>query len=141
MYWFLNNRSIHIYITLGVLSSLAGFTFLVTLRNDSKFGDLLPEPKDAIWHPIVTAKIVFEVLRLDGEAKSAETKARRERRVEDVVKRGEYRKAHGLETEGFGGWTAKEAPPAAVQEAMEGGEGNLEQPREKRHVKKWLGIW
>ncbi|KFY38657.1 hypothetical protein V495_06444 [Pseudogymnoascus sp. VKM F-4514 (FW-929)] len=141
MYWFLNNRSIHIYITLGVLSSLAGFTFLVTLRRDSKFGDLLPEPKDAIWHPFKTAKAVFEVLRLDGEAKSAETKDRRQRSMDDVAKRGEYRKAHGLETEGFGGWTAKEAPPAAVQEAMAEGEQAVEQPREKRQVKKWLGIW
>ena len=61
--------------------------------------------------------------------------------MEDVAKRGEYRKAHGLETEGFGGWTSKEAPPAAVQEAMEGGEESLEQPRQKRQVKKWLGIW
>ncbi|OBT42837.1 hypothetical protein VE00_08163 [Pseudogymnoascus sp. WSF 3629] len=141
MHWFLNNRSIHIYITLGVLSSLAGFTFLVSLRRDSKFGDLLPEPKDAIWHPIATLRTVVEVLRLDAEAKSAETKARRERRVEDVAKRGEYRKAHGLETEGFGGWTAKEAPPAAVQEAMEAGEEAVEHPKQRRQVKKWLGIW
>ncbi|OBT60538.1 hypothetical protein VE03_10056 [Pseudogymnoascus sp. 23342-1-I1] len=141
MHWFLNNRSIHIYITLGVLSSLAGFTFLVNLRRDSKFGDLLPEPKDAIWHPFATARTVFEVLRLDAAAKSAETMERREWKAKDLEKREEYRKAHGLETEGFGGWVPKDAAPAAVQVAMEAGEGAVEEPRQKRQVKKWLGIW
>lgn len=39
---------------------------------------------------------------------SAETAERRKRKVEDVRKRGEYRKAHGLDQgEGFGGWTAR----------------------------------
>jgi hypothetical protein len=151
MYWFLNNRSIHIYITLGVLSSLAGFTFLVTLRRDSKFGDLLPEPKDAIWHPINTARTVFEVLRLDGEARSIETKERRARKVEDVAKRDEYRKAHGLDTDGFGGWSAKGSEPVAAAagiveggEGVDGGEkkeGGEEQPKQKKQLKKWLGIW
>lgn len=40
---------------------------------------------------------------------SAETQERRRRKVEDVRKRSEYRKAHGLDqNEGvLGGWTAK----------------------------------
>ena len=40
---------------------------------------------------------------------SAETQERRRRKVEDVAKRSEFRKAHGLDqNEGLlGGWTAK----------------------------------
>ena len=51
---------------------------------------------------------------------SAETQERRRRKVEDVKKRSEYRKAHGLDQEGvFGGWTAKtdaEAMGPAIRE-------------------------
>lgn len=49
-----------------------------------------------------------EVYRLHTAQISAETAERRRRKVEDVRKRGEYRKAHGLDKgEGFGGWTAR----------------------------------
>jgi len=42
------------------------------------------------------------------EAESARVKELRSRMVEDVEKRGEFRKAHGLEEEGrFGGWEVK----------------------------------
>jgi len=39
---------------------------------------------------------------------SAQTAERRKQKVDDVQKRSEYRKAHGLDKEGiFGGWTAR----------------------------------
>ena len=39
---------------------------------------------------------------------SAQTAERRRQKVEDVGKRGEFRKAHGLEQEkGWGGWRAR----------------------------------
>lgn len=74
--------------------------------------------------------------------------------MEDIQKRGQYRKKHGLEHEGFGGWTAKTdgddlgpALPtgavdgAAVVAGVEGGEMEKQVQRPKRQVKKWLGIW
>jgi hypothetical protein len=56
-----------------------------------------------------------------------------------VQKRSQYRKAHGLEGEGFGGWTARtegEAMGPAIQVGGEEGEGRRRPP-----VKKWFGIW
>jgi len=84
---------------------------------------------------------------------TAETQERRKRKVEDVQKRSAYRKAHGLDKdEGFGGWTAKSdrellGPAIPLGEADAVQEQVVEQVavepvvREKRPVKKWLGIW
>lgn len=87
---------------------------------------------------------------------SAETAERRKQKVEDVRKRSEYRKAHGLDKEGvFGSWTAKsdsETMGPALREGGTGGEvvgmaAGEEQgvytdfEGRRRPVKKWLGIW
>ena len=76
--------------------------------------------------------------------------------MEDVKKRDAYRRAHGLDKEeGFGGWTARtdgnemggglklEPEVKLAVEGGEGGEGEEVQVerRERRPVKKWLGIW
>lgn len=87
----------------------------------------------------------MEVLRLDSERTTAETMERRKRKVEDVQKRAAYRKAHGLETEDFGGWTSKNdeqllGPGMPVGDHAEG-ELPTEQVRPKKPLKKWLGIW
>lgn len=81
-------------------------------------------------------------------------------KVEDVAKRAAYRKAHGLDKdEGFGGWTAKSDAQtlgpsipigdAAIEAAGTGSEAGIDsgeepvrqEPRPKRPLKKWLGIW
>ncbi len=155
MYWFLNNRSIHIYITLGTLFSMAGFTWITNFKHTSKFADMLPVASDLVFHPIKWCRQVAMVFRLHAAAVSAETAARRQAKVDDVAKRAEYRKAHGLETEGFGGWTAKtdeeslgpaipydgRVPAVATVEAIEGGVESEEAPKQKKPLKKWLGIW
>ena len=45
------------------------------------------------------------------ESESREAEARRRKKVEEIEKRGEYRKHHGLEREGaeggFGGWSLR----------------------------------
>ena len=65
-----------------------------------------------------------------------------------MQKRSAYRKAHGLEKdEGFGGWTAKSdeqllGPGIPLGEGAKEGELATEQvPRERKPIKKWLGIW
>lgn len=59
-------------------------------------------------HPYQFVATYVEVYKLHTARISAETAERRRRKVEDVRKRGEYRKAHGLnKVEGFGGWTAR----------------------------------
>lgn len=102
----------------------------------------------------------MEVLKLHTAAKSAETAGRRKQKVDDVQKRGEYRKKHGLEHEGIGGWTAKtnqqDLGPAietgilggkvavvADEVVPVGGEAEQQTQAVKKPVpvKKWLGIW
>lgn len=120
---------------------------------------MLPPASDLFYHPINFTRKFIEVLKLHTAAVSAETAERRQRAMDDIAKRGAYRKAHGLETEAFGGWTAKDDLPevrtgialegsshtsaGAVANAVDGGlEDHLEsQQREKRPIKKWLGIW
>ena len=90
---------------------------------------------------------------------SAQTAERRKKKVEDVQKRAEYRKAHGLDKEeGFGGWTARKdeevlgpglrAADRVVNEGEGAGEGeaadsgvNTDFEGRRKPVKKWLGIW
>ncbi len=80
---------------------------------------------------------------------------KRKKKVEDVAKRAEYRKAHGLDKdEGFGGWTAKSDEallgpgipigdhlPPDVAEELEKHKPQPQPQIEKPTVKKWLGIW
>jgi len=72
---------------------------------------------------------------------------RRKRKVEDVQKRAAYRKAHGLETEDFGGWTSKSDEqllgPAMLTGSEQNAEGEMAEQaaRPKKPLKKWLGIW
>ncbi len=78
--------------------------------------------------------------------------------MEDVQKRGEYRKKHGLEHEGIGGWTAKtneqdlgpaietgivgaKDAVAGVECVEDGGEVEQQIQAPKKPLKKWLGIW
>ena len=95
---------------------------------------------------------------------SEQTAEHRRQKVEDVRKRSEFRKAHGLEGDKsenvLGGWTVKsdgEVMGPGMKES--GGEGPLdreirvkreEAAREgefvdfegkRRPVRKWLGIW
>lgn len=90
---------------------------------------MLPSASDYWQHPIVSLRTTHEVWQLTMLHNSSIVAQKRKKRVDDVVKRSEYRKAHGLEqTGGFGNWTAKEEPQAPT---LEGG-----QKREK-----WLGVF
>ncbi|KAI9738494.1 MAG: hypothetical protein M1818_005391 [Claussenomyces sp. TS43310] len=159
LHWFLTNRGIHVWITLGTLFSLATFTFITNFRQTSKFGDMLPPASDLFYHPVAFTRSCMDILKLHTAAVSAETAQRRQRSMDDVAKRGTFRKAHGLETDSFGGWTAKDETPVvesdetigadgqtsagAVANADDGGlqEHTRNQQRERRPIKKWFGIW
>ncbi|ESZ95982.1 hypothetical protein SBOR_3674 [Sclerotinia borealis F-4128] len=165
MHWFITNKSIHIWITLGTLSTLAGSVWITNFKRDSPFGDMLPQWPQLFLHPIAFTRTCFEVLHLHTAHVTAETTERRKHKVEDVAKRAAYRKAHGLDKDqGFGGWTAKtdeeimgpgiklggekEAEIAEIAESAElgvegqGREGEKKVVYEKQFSgKKWLGIW
>ncbi|KAI0974780.1 hypothetical protein F4678DRAFT_420829 [Xylaria arbuscula] len=157
-HWFLNNRGIHMFITLGTLTSLAMYTFAMNFKAKSPFADMIPPIGEFPRHPFQYIGVCLDVLRLHEEHESAQTAEKRRRRVEDVAKRDEYRKAHGLEpaTSGFFGAkveqaaeTADEASPSAATTVVESSRPEPEPvpdtvaaeftPEGKR--KKFLGIF
>lgn len=90
---------------------------------------MLPTASDYWQHPFISLRTTYEVWKLTTLHESAVTGEKRKKKVDDVVKRSEYRKAHGLEQKGgFGNWTAREDPEASQPE-----------PGQKRE--KWLGIF
>ncbi|TVY82583.1 hypothetical protein LSUE1_G002293 [Lachnellula suecica] len=162
MHWFVNNRSIHLYITLGTLTGLAFTVWVTNFQRNSPFTHMLPAWTQFFIHPISYTRTFLEVLKLTTEYNTQQTMERRKARVEDVEKRGAYRKAHGLDKQTtFGGWTAKSDEEVmgsgirlgkggevsvdvedASPVAEEVGEQQQEpERRNRRPVKKWFGIW
>jgi hypothetical protein len=150
LHWFMTNRSIHMYITLGTLFTLASTVWITNFKRNSPFADMLPSWTQLFFHPISFFRTFFEVVRLTSAHNTAETMERRKRKVEDVSKRAAYRKAHGLENDqSFGGWTAKSdeqllgpAIPIGDVDGVKGEEAQESVVSEGKPVKKrWLGIW
>jgi len=110
----------------------------------------------------------MEVYRMHTDYISAQTAERRKQKVEDVRKRSDYRKAHGLESDsdsGLGGWTVKSDDEVKGPAYREGGlspAGPAPEPaldaspisttaaevdyvdfegKKRNAPKKWLGIW
>ncbi|KAH7356819.1 hypothetical protein BKA65DRAFT_495509 [Rhexocercosporidium sp. MPI-PUGE-AT-0058] len=152
MHWFVNNRAIHLYITLGTLFGLAATVWVTNFKRNSPFADMLPAWSQLFVHPIAFFRTFMEVVKMNSDYVTAETMERRKRKVEDVAKRAAYRKAHGLDKdEGFGGWTAKTDEqilgpgiPVGAEEGKEEAQAQVQSEpvvREKRPLKKWFGIW
>lgn len=113
----------------GTLASLAIFTAVENFKANTPFAEMLPTALDYWQHPIISMRTTHEVWQLTMLHESALTAEKRKKTVDDVVKRSEYRKAHGLEQQGgFGNWTAKDEPETPQLE-----------PGQKRE--KWLGIF
>ncbi|KAI1136676.1 hypothetical protein F5Y05DRAFT_101199 [Hypoxylon sp. FL0543] len=96
-HWFLHSRGIHLFITLGTLTGLAVYTFIANFNAKSPFAELIPPISEFPRHPFQYLGVVIDVMRMHEERESALTAEKRRQRVEDVAKRNEYRKAHGLE--------------------------------------------
>ncbi|KAK6197737.1 hypothetical protein LQW54_010641 [Pestalotiopsis sp. IQ-011] len=151
-HWFINNRHIHMFITLGTLVSLAAYTFAAKFNATSPYAHMIPAISEFPSHPIDYIGTCFHVLRLHEEHISAVTAEKRRRKVDDVAKRNEYRKAHGLDSaQGIESWIApaKEAPvAAAAAEVPEPATGAVAEPVqatpevfEDGKRKKFLGIF
>ena len=125
---------------------MASFVWTTNFKRDSPFAHMLPSWGETFVHPITSTKMFFQVVRLNTEYTGVQTAERRKQRVEDVQKRAEYRKAHGLDQdEGIGGWTAK-SDQDSLGPSLEVGDGSVgveqQVERQKRPpIKKWLGIW
>ena len=127
------------------MSSLAFVVWSTNFKQNSPFAHMLPTWSETLFHPIHSTRTFFHVLRLNTEYTAAETAERRKAKVDDVQKRAQYRKAHGLDQdEGFGGWTAK-SDSELIGPAIPSGDGSMTaeevEVKKRPPVKKWLGIW
>jgi hypothetical protein len=75
---------------------------------------MVPPISEFRSHPFKYIRTCFEVLKLHEEHESAITAEKRRRRVDDVAKRSEYRKAHGLDqAQGIESWIGSSEPTAS----------------------------
>lgn len=157
MFSFLTNRLLHVWITLSILVSLVLFIWIGDFLHNTPFAHLLPPNSMFLAHPATYLRRYAEVYQMHVDHVSQETGERRRQKVEDVRKRSEFRKAHGLDDGGFGGWTAKSDAEVMGPGMKEGGEvAGLAEVRgggagEQEYVdfegkpvvgrKKWFGSW
>ncbi len=103
---------------------------------------MVPTAAEFTSHPIGSTRLLFEAIKLTELDRGAKADEKRRRRVDDVAKRSMYRKAHGLETQGYGGLTHKPdeedtGPAAPVRNP--GDDDPV--PAEMREKKRVMGIF
>ncbi|KAJ5089778.1 hypothetical protein N7532_008462 [Penicillium argentinense] len=144
MHKFLTNRWIHVWIAMGILTSLATFTFTTNFKASSPFAHLLPSWSGLLTAPFDTISQALHVYRMDVQHNSMRVREQRHRRVEDAEKRRQYRLAHGLEepTEKGQAKVDEQSPVAVEGDTAQVKEGEyVDWDGKKKPVKKWLGIW
>ena len=151
----------------GTLTCLAVFVNLETFHRTSPVAHLLPQRSYFLSHPIDYLSQYLTIYKMHVNARSVEVQAQRDRKLEDLQKRDQYRKAHGIEDSqyvfGFGRRLYK-VDKKEEEEKVGDGDGDakreptieekLEEQRRARReeyvdiygrkkpvVKKWLGIW
>ncbi|TLS25357.1 hypothetical protein PpBr36_07175 [Pyricularia pennisetigena] len=114
----IHNRRLHAFISIGVLTMLAIYTYVLNFRMNSPYVDMIPPWSDFFWHPFSSIYTVFDAVRLTTLHNSAIVAAKREKAIDDVLKRRKYRKAHGIdESEGVAGWFKADPVDPEEQEA------------------------
>ncbi|KAL9639987.1 MAG: hypothetical protein Q9164_000565 [Protoblastenia rupestris] len=135
MHWFLTNRGIHTWITMGTLVLLASFVSWENWCRSTIFRERLPSKQQILAHPIDSFFQFVDAWKKYNYETSQRANEERYRGIDDAQKRASYRRAHGGgENQGMQFW-----PP------FEEREGKVERPinegQEKRKVKMWFGIW
>lgn len=142
-----------------MLTTLGVSTFVLNFLHTSPYTHLLPPRGEFLSSPLAFVSQYLNVYKMHTVHISAEAAERRMKKVEDVQKRQEFRKAHGFDNGGFYG--TNPAPPAETVDGQSptapvepgtvlepdgrgasGRNGSQEaHERSRRPVKKWLGIW
>ena len=124
---------------------MAVFTFVQNFRYTSPYADMLPAGGDYLSHPIDSVGQLIHVIQLTENHQSEIVAEKRKRKVDDVAKRNIYRKAHGIEGEGFlSKWIPKdeENKPEPTVVSPEDGDGGAEQiVAEEQKPKKRFGLF
>jgi hypothetical protein len=139
-------------------------------HSRNKYPDLVPHSSLFFSHPFQYISQYMQVYRMHKQAETAENMAKKQRKQDEVRKRREYMRAHGIEHEGPYGmgtvegdeyrakmeeeraqWSieekAREEVAAELRERRraEAEVSDGEEVRgfdgERRKVKKWFGIW
>ncbi|KAF2722781.1 hypothetical protein K431DRAFT_221459 [Polychaeton citri CBS 116435] len=134
-HWFLTNRTIHLWISMGILFSLTIGVWFEQFVHSTPYADLLPPNSMFFSHPIKFIRRYVEVYDMHLAYVSADVAEKRKQNVDDVKKRSDYRKAHGMDDDKsgiFGGWSAKGDDDALGPALREGGASeNSAQAREE----------
>ncbi|KAF3070625.1 putative major facilitator superfamily protein [Daldinia childiae] len=126
-HWFIHSRGIHLFITLGTLTSLGIYTFIANFNAKSPFANLIPPISELPWHPFQYLGVVIDVMRMHEEHESALTAEKRRRKVDDVAKRNEYRKAHGMgPAQGF--WATSDSSSSSDSSSTKPAEPETTEP-------------
>lgn len=151
----IHNKYLHAFISIGVLAMLAIYTYAMNFMMTSPYVDMIPTWSDLLWHPFMSIGNVIDALRLTTLHNSAVVAAKREKAIDDVLKRRRYRKAHGIdERDGIAGWfkpdpvePEEEAAAGAADAASPGQQLTLQaspssqENKDTEPRKKFLGIF
>ncbi|KAL2873333.1 hypothetical protein SGCOL_011539 [Colletotrichum sp. CLE4] len=148
-HWFFNSRKVHLFISLGTLTTLAISTLVLDFSQTSPFKHLLP-PASEFWSsPIQFIRTWVHVMQLHERDRNEKAIAMHSRHTDDVAKRQYYRKVHGLDKENpianfLGMKEESEEDKAAASTAMEASpvadvEANAFAENEQK--KKWFGLF
>lgn len=167
MHWFLNDRRLHLWISLSTLTSLAVYTVFASFVHNTEFRDQLPTAKDFFRTPFSAISQFLQVYKLHVASESEKVADKRRRKLEDVQKRKEFLREHGVEP-GFltGSWMEKfgtiesdkareamkserESPAidaavgSPINQSANLASGSSDQTPQQPHKKPkmWLGIW
>lgn len=78
---------------------------LIQFTTTNRYPELLPSSSLFFSHPIRYVKTYAQVVRMNMEASSTEALNNMHRNADDVQRRGEFRRAHGIpETTGTAAW-------------------------------------
>jgi hypothetical protein len=118
-HWFWHSRAVHTWITMGTLVSLAVSTFILNFTTNSPFRHELPENALFWQDPIEFVSRWRHVIRLHDEDRNKKLVEMRNRQADDALKRRQYMRAHGIETEGVLGKLIKSDDEEATAEKEE----------------------
>lgn len=88
------------------------YSSVESFKAESPYTDMLPTWSEFFRQPLASAKLVYEVWDLTVLYQTAQTAELRKKETDDMSKRAQYRKAHGLED---GVFSVKEDVQALTQ--------------------------
>lgn len=97
MHWFLTNKWIHIWITMGTLTFLAIITLSQDFIHTSPFAHLLPPFSQFPFHPFSTISECISIYKMHVNYRSERVAESRRQKILDAQKQRLYRRAHGME--------------------------------------------